>query len=283
MRTDEMAQAVDACLSDRADRIQQGAALVEELSHYGFEGPEYMKFRDELWLRSEPILKGMLRSGELGRLSIKYHRGRGIPLWISAEDAAALKADTAARDEILVDMQMNALETFRRKALIEKGWDPNYNGPRGPRCLMSFYIDKCIWEFGRLFKEWAQERVRRHRSYALSDFGEETPGGRRGIAGLLQASRYLAEFEADRFVTGFEEILDKQKVETQAVIRLTIDGYPDAEIADKLKITNGAVRMRKVRFREVIYQAAREQRIWIPEQLHAKAKINPAKQQAGAA
>lgn len=41
--------------------------------------------------------------------------------------------------------------------------------------------------------------------------------------------------------------------------------------------------MRKSRFREVIYQAARERRIWIPEQLHAKAKINRAKQQAGAA
>ncbi|MFI2291709.1 hypothetical protein [Streptomyces niveus] len=282
MLTDEITQAVDACLStDRADRIQQGAALVEELAHYGFDGPEYMKFRNELWAQSEPILKGMIRNGKLGQLAIKRHRERGIPLWISPEDAATLKADAAARDEILIEMQIKALKTFRRKALIEKKWDPNYGGPRGASCLMTYYIHTCIWEFGRVFKKWAQERVRWHELHALSDFGEETPGGRRGIASLLQASGYLAEPEA--FATIFEEILDEQKRETQAVIRLTIDGYPDTEIADKLKITNAAVRMRKSRFREVIYQAARERRIWIPEQLHAKAKINRAKQQAGAA
>ncbi|MFJ3950500.1 hypothetical protein ACIPXV_10580 [Streptomyces libani] len=279
---DEITQAVDACLAtDRADRIQQGATLVEELAHYGFDGPEYMKFRNELWAQSEPILKGMIRNGSLGRIAIKRHRERGIALWISPEDAATLKADAAARDEILIEMQIKALETFRRKALIGKGWDPNFNGPRGASCLMSYYIGTCIWEFGRVFKKWAQERVRWHELHALSDFGEETPCGRRGIAGLLQASGYLAEPEA--FVTVFEEILDEQKRETQAVIRLTIDGYSDTEIADKLKITNAAVRMRKSRFRGVIYQTARERRIRIPEQLHAKAKINRAKQQAGAA
>ncbi|WP_371638815.1 hypothetical protein [Streptomyces virginiae] len=101
------------------------------------------------------------------------------------------------------------------------------------------------------------------------------------LAGLLQASGYLAEHET--FVTVFEKILDEQKWETRAVIQLTIDGYSDTEIADKLKITNAAVRMRRSRFRGVVYQAARERRIRIPEQLHTKAKINRAKQQAGAA
>lgn len=282
MRTYEMAQAVDACLSsDRADRIQQGAALVEELAHYGFDGPEYMMFRNELWARSEPILKGMIRDGSLGRFAIQRNRERGIPLWISREDAATLKADAAARDEILIEMQIKALETFRRKALIEKGWNPNHNGLRGASSLMTYYIDTCIWEFGRVFKKWAQKRVRWHELHALSDFGEETPDGRRGIAGLLQASGYPAESET--FFAVFEEILDEQKWETQAVIRMTTDGYSVTEIADKLKITNAAVRMRRSRFRGVVYQAARERRIRIPEQLHTKAKMNRAKQQAGAA
>ncbi|WP_326613722.1 hypothetical protein OHA57_00010 [Streptomyces anulatus] len=282
MLTDEIAQAVDACLStDRADRIQQGAALVEELAHYGFDGPEYLKFRDELWTQSEPILKGMIRNGRLGQLAIKRHRERGIALWISPEDAATLKADDTARDEILIEMQINALRTFRRKALVEKGWNPNYNGPRGASCLMTYYIHTCIWEFGRVFKKWAQERVRWHELHALSDFGEETPSGRRGIARLLQASGYLDE--PGGFVTIFEEILDEQKGETQAVIRLTIDGHPDAEIADKLKITNAAVRMRRTRFRKVIYQAARDRRIRIPEHLHTKAEGSRTKHQAGAA
>ncbi|MFI8265576.1 hypothetical protein [Streptomyces sp. NPDC085665] len=269
---DEIAQAVDAFLTDdRSARVQQDAARVQELAHHGFDGPVYKVFRDEMWVQSEPVLRGMLRSGSLARLAIQRHLERGITLWISADDSATLKADEAARDEILIEMQIKALETFRRKALIGKGWDPNHNGPRGATCLMSYYIGTCIWEFGRVFKKWAQRRVRWHELHALCDFGEETPGGRRGIAGLLQASGYLTE--PDGFTTIFEEILDEQKWETRAVIRLTIDGYSDAEIANKLKITNAAVRMRKSRFRGVIYQAARERRIWIPAQLHTKAHL----------
>ncbi|WP_237329895.1 hypothetical protein [Streptomyces sp. CBMAI 2042] len=145
------------------------------------------------------FLKGMLRSGSLGRSAVKRHLEWGITLWISPEDAATLK----------------------------------------------------------------------------------TPGGRRGLAGLLQSSGYPAETE--NFVTVFEEILKEQKLETQAVIRLTIAGYSTTEIADMLEITNGAVRMRRHRFRDVIYQAARERRIRIPEQMHTKAGISRAKQQAGAA
>ncbi|MGW4186310.1 hypothetical protein ACWEK2_29590 [Streptomyces albidoflavus] len=282
MRTDEIAEAVDACLStSRADRIQQGAALVEELAHYGFEGPEYMKFRNELWAQSEPILKGMLRSGSLGRSAVKRHLERGITLWISPEDAATLKADAAARDHILLEMQIKALKTFRRKALIQREWNPDYKGPRGASCLLTYFIGTCIWEFGKVFKTWAQNRVRWHELHVLSDFEEETPGGRRGLAGLLQSSGYPAETED--FVTVFEEILKEQKLETQAVIQLTIAGYSTTEVADMLEITNGAVRMRRHRFRDVIYQAARKRRIRIPEQLHTKAGISRAKQRAGAA
>ncbi|WP_314249769.1 hypothetical protein [Streptomyces sp. DSM 40907] len=117
--------------------------------------------------------------------------------------------------------------------------------------------------------------------HALSDFEEESPGGGRGIASLIQAPDYLAEPEAVVLATNFEDVLSEQKWETQAVIRLTVYGFTDTEIADRLKITHGAVRTRKTRFRTAIYQAAREQRIWIPAQLHPKAGRD--KQQAGAA
>ncbi|MEU9992892.1 hypothetical protein AB0E10_40160 [Streptomyces sp. NPDC048045] len=45
----------------------------------------------------------------------------------------------------------------------------------------------------------------------------------------------------------------------------------DTEIVDTLHITHSAVRMRMTRFRKALYAAARERRIWIPEQLHTKA------------
>ncbi|MBY8346136.1 hypothetical protein JYK17_39890, partial [Streptomyces sp. KC 17012] len=66
----------------------------------------------------------------------------------------------------------------------------------------------------------------------------------------------------------FMELLDTQPAETQAVVRLTFEGYADSEIAEKLRSTVGAVRNRRSRFRTFLYEAARERRIWIPAPLH---------------
>ncbi|MEV6507777.1 hypothetical protein AB0M61_16870 [Streptomyces sp. NPDC051642] len=57
---------------------------------------------------------------------------------------------------------------------------------------------------------------------------------------------------------------------TQAVVRMTVEGYVDTEIANTLHITHAAVRMRKTRFRSALYDAARDQHIWVPRQLHTK-------------
>jgi hypothetical protein len=45
----------------------------------------------------------------------------------------------------------------------------------------------------------------------------------------------------------------------------------DGEFAEELHLTQVAVRMRKVRFRDALYGAAWERRVWILEQLHTKA------------
>ncbi|MFF4450810.1 hypothetical protein [Streptomyces sp. NPDC001502] len=278
---DEIAQAVDNGLSDdRAARIQADVARVRELAHYGFEGPVYEVFQDEMLLETEPLLKGMLRDGSLGRLAMKRFNERGIEFWIHPEDSATLRADAAARDEILIDMQVGALKTFRRNALVKEKWNPDHRGPRGASCLRSYFVGTCIWEFRRAYLRWAKARVKWAELHALCAF-DGTPGGGRGILGLLQAPGYLAEPEAIVLTTNFEDILAEQTPQTQAVIGLTVRGYVDTEIADQLKITHGAVRSCKTRFRSTLYQAAREKRIWIPAQLHTKA--NHDKQQAGAA
>ncbi|MFF3354101.1 hypothetical protein ACFYWN_15865 [Streptomyces sp. NPDC002917] len=56
------------------------------------------------------------------------------------------------------------------------------------------------------------------------------------------------------------------------MVRLTFEGYSDGKIADRLKSTPGAVRNRRTRFRTFVYQAAREHRIRIPEQLHTSVR-----------
>ncbi|MEW2290223.1 hypothetical protein [Streptomyces sp. NPDC047841] len=72
--------------------------------------------------------------------------------------------------------------------------------------------------------------------------------------------------------------LGEQPSITQVVVRMTVEGYVDTEIADALDITHAAVRMRKTRFRGVLYESARERRIWIPDQLHTKAGARHGKQ-----
>ncbi|MFI6125485.1 hypothetical protein ACIBCU_38250 [Streptomyces sp. NPDC051064] len=55
--------------------------------------------------------------------------------------------------------------------------------------------------------------------------------------------------EAEVFGTKVDKILDEQAPETQAAVRLTIAGFTDTEIADRLHLKRGAVCMRKPRFR----------------------------------
>ncbi|MFJ5220715.1 hypothetical protein ACIP98_39345 [Streptomyces sp. NPDC088354] len=70
------------------------------------------------------------------------------------------------------------------------------------------------------------------------------------------------------FGTKLIDLLAGHPPQTQAIIRLTVEGYHDTEIADVLKITPGVVRTRRYRFRTALYQAARTGQVWIPQQLH---------------
>ncbi|MEU8883853.1 hypothetical protein [Streptomyces hydrogenans] len=133
--------------------------------------------------------------------------------------------------------------------------------------------------FRRAYLRWATKRVRCDRVNAVYDFTEDAVN-QAGIGGLIGAAGY--EIDTEVFGTDFEEILDGQAPATQAVVRLTVMGFGDTEIAEKLKLTHGAVRMRKTRFRTAIYQAAREGRIWIPEQLHSRASVRTETQRGAA-
>jgi DNA-directed RNA polymerase specialized sigma24 family protein len=85
---------------------------------------------------------------------------------------------------------------------------------------------------------------------------------------LVRAPQHLAEPEAIVFGNSFLDLLDGQPPETRAVIHLTAQGYQDTEIAEELRSSPGAVRTRRYRFRSTLYQAARDGKIWIPQQFH---------------
>ncbi|QDI73004.1 hypothetical protein CD934_33180 [Streptomyces calvus] len=84
------------------------------------------------------------------------------------------------------------------------------------------------------------------------------------VAGLA----HLSESEAAALSTNVEELLSEQPPLTQAVIGMVIERFTDTGIADGLRLPHAAVWMRKARLRKALYGAAREWRIWTPEQLH---------------
>ncbi|MFE4631275.1 RNA polymerase sigma factor [Streptomyces mirabilis] len=258
----------DVLPEPRTARIARDIAVVEELAVHGFEGPVYKTFENGLCRESWPILRGMLRTGVLIRLSVKWFTDHKVTFFVPSDHKDLLRTSGLERDELLVDVLMPALRKFRLKALMGGGWDPTFKGPKGPGCLTSYFIGLCILEFRRAYLQWARKRARLEQQEAALLDPE-------AFFRLLPAPAHLAEPETVLFRGWFMDLLASQPADTQAVVRLTFEGYRDGEIADRLKSTLGAVRNRRSRFRTVLYQAARERRIWIPEQLHVNGSRTP--------
>ncbi|QIB49565.1 RNA polymerase sigma factor [Streptomyces aureoverticillatus] len=260
-------EAVNAeMIEGHAARIARDAARIKELAYTGFEGPAYEVFEIELYLEAQPILLGMLRKGTLAQIAQKQCSRLGRKFFVHEDDMRLLRSSSDARDQIMVDVLTEAMRKLRLDLKAGSGWKADHNGPRGASCLMTYFIHLCVWTFRRGYVRWATERVEWARLHTMHDFTDDAANG--GISGLVQAPGYLSEPEAIVFSTNFEDILDEQQPETQAVVRLTVAGFSGPEIADRLNTSHGAVRNRLTRFRTALYEAARERRIWIPEQLH---------------
>ncbi|GLW74517.1 putative transcriptional rgulator [Kitasatospora phosalacinea] len=256
---------VDAALPvSRGERVQADAARVERLKLKEFCGPELEVLKDELCREAMPILSGMLRSGKLFKECQERFARKGIVLWVHPDDVRQLHRSQEDRDEIVVDTLVKALPVFCRKALVEGGWDPDHRGPRGAACLTTYFISRCIWEFRSAYVRWARARMKTAKLEAEL-YRDEV------LQRLLTASDYLSGVEARRLTDAFRKLVDEQPPATQAVVRMTLEGYRVSEIADKLGVNRSAVSMRLNRFRTFLYQAARERRLWIPAQLHSTA------------
>ncbi|MFF3691631.1 sigma factor-like helix-turn-helix DNA-binding protein [Streptomyces sp. NPDC002187] len=175
------------------------------------------------------------------------------------------------------------MRKLHRDLKAGNGWTANHNGPRGACCLTTYFIGQCVWTFRRAYVRWAKDRVAWARLHVTYDFTEGA-ANEEGIAGLLQATDYLPEDASlMKFIGDFEDILEMEQPETQAVVRMTLAGFSGAEIADQLNTSHGAVRNRITRFRTALYEAARERRIWIPEQLHTNPSASRPRNQRGGA
>lgn len=266
----EIAEVVDAEVDgERAARIERDAARVEDLVRGEFKGLAYELFETRLCLEAQPILLGMLRKGTLAQLALKHCKSLGWKFFIHEDDMRLLRSSSEARDQIMIDVLTEATRKFQRDLQAGNGWKADHKGPRGACCLMTYFIGQCVWAFRRAYVRWAKQRVAWARLHVAYDFMDHA-ANEAGIGGLLGATSY--EIDSEVFSTNFEDILDEQAPETQAVVRLTVMGFSDTVIADRLNLTHATVRTRRTRFRTALYQAASKGRIWIPEQLRTNSR-----------
>ncbi|MFI1200883.1 hypothetical protein K2224_38130 (plasmid) [Streptomyces sp. BHT-5-2] len=236
---------------------------VAELAYHGFAGPTYRIFEDDLCRSSLPMLRGMLRSGKLPRLSQRKHQQRGIPLYVHDEDLRLLHNSAEARDEIAVEILLRALKSFRDNALVGGGWSPRHAGRHGPCTLTTYFIGQCVWEFRRVYLRWRRARRR------LAE-QEVAVRGSDALLQLLQTPSRLPGPEARSAGGALSELIGKRSPESQAVVLLAHEGYDDSQIAERLKTTAGAVRQHRYRLRRDIKRAQQAGRVWLPRDLRSE-------------
>lgn len=240
---------------DRAERIARDVALVEELRRVNFTGPRYEVFENDLAAAALPRLKSMLRSREqeLITQSLRRWKDVGMPFGVSEGHRHLLRESLEHRDILAVNILLPTLKSFRRKALVGGGWNPRHQRGRGPGCLMTYFIGRCIWEFRQQYEKWSTEQRRIAQVHA----------------NLLDPEAFLLSVAGSDGVSVDSggvvlDMLRAQPRQTRAVLSLVLQGYEQLEIADRLQISRGAVANSIYRFRQKVLHAAHEGNVSIP-------------------
>lgn len=245
---------------DRRERIERDVRCVEKLRTGGFAGPEYEIFINDLCRETLKQLKGLLRTGDLARLSRARFREHGIRLFVAEQDLDALRSSMEDRDELAVNILLAALRGFHRNALVKGRWNPRHSGKsgRGPACLQSYFIGLCIWEFRQEYMRWHKDRQRRFEAHAALLDPED-------FLSQLAAPVELSDPEALAIGSSVLKLLSTSSAQTRAVVALIVQGYSHSEIADRLHIKPRAAEGCLYRFRRKVREAAYRGQLTIPE------------------
>lgn len=215
-----------------AERLAADQEQVRVLIAAGFKGPQYERFRDELWTYAMRVIRNFLRTGRISELCA----ARNVPIHMSEHARRALHTSPETRDEFAVDTISWSIEYFRDEVLAKSKWRP---GP-GAASLRSFFIGACAFGFQRVLRDWQA----RHQE-VLTDEGQ--------MPDLLQAPD-LDPAERAALTDTLRRIMDTAKPEVRHICRLILQDFSYAEIADQIGISERAVEGHMYRLRKHTYQ-----------------------------
>ncbi|WP_230570493.1 hypothetical protein [Saccharothrix luteola] len=202
------------------DRHRTDVKIRDALVAERCEGPEWQRFTRVLGEYGFASMMGWLRSGMIFTLC----REKGCPVGAAPprwehDDLVGLAGDTVVK----------AIGDFRRKALLDGGWDP-----AGGASLKTYFATTCVFAFPNVYRKWSKERSHR----AAEEF-------RLSGADELANVASPAPDPGDVVVTGLEikrGLAGIPSEYTRSALVLSEAGYAVGEIAELLHTTHGVIK-----------------------------------------
>jgi DNA-directed RNA polymerase specialized sigma24 family protein len=152
--TDDRVEQAEAALAPGEPRPEYGAAdrlladqlVVEAILEEGLHGPRHQALEDVLIRYAVPVLQHLLADGRIVSKATRLGRPPG-------GSEAWLDFTTADREEFARDMVADALPVFTKAVFEEQRWSPG----RGAS-LKTYFVNACILQFPRLYREWLDQR-----------------------------------------------------------------------------------------------------------------------------
>jgi hypothetical protein len=215
-------------------RREEDRELVAKLAKGNFEGPAQELFEAELAAYGYPVMMAWTRTGEIVRKTAGIGRPLIVPcggLGWSREDRSELSMETVAR----------AVNFFREKVLRAGTWDHT----RGAT-IKTYFVGACLFQFPNVYQVWQAERRRWNSRPAVSIDDPDGPGLPYQVPGDDDTEhRALARYQLGQVMA---ELADKYP-DLHEVVMMQLDGYTDAQAAQRLGMTPRAVEGLWRRFR----------------------------------
>ncbi|WP_405861387.1 hypothetical protein OG407_25100 [Streptomyces sp. NBC_01515] len=206
---------------------EQDRKLYELLRQAGFRGPMYDVVMGNLIETARHIMLAQIKDGRAFAACARIHR----PI-TDTKMIGVLQTDVGERDDVVTDLLELGVPRFREDALVGGRWKPH-----GGASLQTFFVGALVRELPNVFRKWSTQHQR-------------FKPGLTDPTRLPTLVRHSAPDPVRHAVTTdqIEWALSGADLGIRRIAEMIKLGYPWAEIAGVLGISEGAAQQRWTRF-----------------------------------